>query len=117
MRIDSYDKKLNIAIWGTGHYFKCIMEYLDDMKNVVDGFSYTIDTIIDSDVCKQGQICQGTTIQTPSYVDRLDKKSLIIIAMQNDCDVERTLCEKGFTNILTTSDILCKEKLFTYYST
>ncbi len=115
MRIDSYDKKLNIVIWGTGHYFKCIMEYLDDMKNVVDGFSYTIDTIIDSDVCKQGQICQGTTIQTPSYVDRLDKKSLIIIAMQNDCDVERTLCEKGFTNILTTSDILCKEKLFTYY--
>lgn len=115
MRKDSYNKELNIVIWGTGHYFKCIMEYLDNMKKVVDGFSYTIDTIIDSDICKHGQICHGTTIQTPSYVDRLDKKSLIIIAMQNDCDVERILCEKGFTNILTTSDILCKEKLFTYY--
>ena len=103
--------KKKVIVWGTGHYYKLVIDYLKEIENTFSDLSFEIKALIDSDICKQNKILNGVMIYSPDYLKPDEKKALIIVAIRRADEIKKTLNNKGFKYCLTAEELLLKETL------
>lgn len=98
------------VIWGTGHYSRVIVDYLEQLENAFPEFIYYIDAFIDTDERKQlTEFCERI-VYSPNYINNIDNQ-IIIISMRDYRETESYLINKGISNYITSYELLFEESL------